>query len=281
MWTFGSALVGLPVAAAALAGPIVVPSAQAQPGQTCPDVVVLAARGSEQNEHLEPTRYHAESPWVSNGFEAENIRAFLHFTESRHPGVLRNVQVLGLDDTVYPARMPLPALAEEDEDLDAVQMSSRVGSLLSPTPPHVIAQDALGGLVHGLHSGITGTPGFIDAWEAETGCTPGYVLVGYSQGAVVLSTQERALHERGRLAGALYFGSPGGVPGASISNKQSYCLDGDYACNLTSSNAADALGSGGGVHNEYFLAADAQPTEQDAHVADAFAGWITGYTSHP
>lgn len=272
----------IPAAVLLAGGLLLAPPAQAQEFTgTCPDVVVLAARGSEQNEHLEPTRYHADSPWTSNGFEAENIRAFLHFAEARNPGTMQNVQVLGLDDTVYPARLPLPALAGEDEDLDALQMSSRVGTLLSSTPPHVIVGDALGGLVGGLHSGITGTMGFVDAWEESTGCTPGYLLVGYSQGAVVLVTQERALHERGQLVGALYFGSPGGVPGASISNRHRHCLDGDFACHLTSSNLGDALGSGGGVHNRYFLDVDETATEEDAHVADTFAGWVTGYTAEP
>lgn len=269
------------VAALLAGGMLLAPPVTAQEQdqeQTCPDVVVLAARGSEQNKELEPTRYHPDAPWESNGFEAQNIRAFLHFVESRNPGSMENVHVLGLDDTVYPARLPLPALAGEDEDLDAARMSSRVGDLLSSTPPHVIVGDAVGGLVHGLHTGITGTMGFVDAWERQSGCTPGYLLVGYSQGAVVLSTQERALHDRGQLVGVLYFGDPGGARGASINNRHRHCLDGDYACNLTSSNLSAALGSGGGVHNQYFLDADVTPTEQDAQVADLFAGWITGYT---
>jgi hypothetical protein len=267
-----------PVAAAGVAQP--------DTSQVCPEIVVLAARGSEQNEHLEPTSYSPESLWMSNGYEAESVRAFLHYAETRHreqtgTSLLADVQVLGVDDSIYPASLPLPALAERGENLDLSQTGSRVGEILRQTPAHVIAQDAVGGLLGGLESGINGTMGFVDAWEARTGCRPGYILIGFSQGAVVLIPQEPKLKERGQLIGSLYIGNPLHPvvsAGPSRSDSVNYCIDGDFACNLTSSTGQTALANGGGVHGEYFGAVDGRQREGDGDVADRFAGWITGYT---
>lgn len=261
-------------------------TAQPDADQLCPEIVVLAARGSEQNDDLEPTSYSPDSPWVSNGYEAENIRAFLHYAEARHreqtgTSLLAEVQVLGLDDSVYPARLSVPALAERGENLDMGQTGSRVWELLRQTPAHVIAQDALGGLIRGLTSGIAGTRGYVDAWEAHTGCSPGYILIGFSQGAVVLIPQEPWLQERGQLVASLYLGNPLHPvveAGPSRSDSLSYCIDGDFACNLTSSTGRAALANGGGVHDEYFGAVDGRERAGDGEVADQFAEWITGYT---
>lgn len=268
-------LMPVPGAAAGVAAP-----------QECPEIVVVAARGSEQNDHLEPTSYSRTSPWVSNGYEGETIRAFLHYAEDRHVAqtgvsLLEDVLVLGLDDTVYPASLPVPALAERGQNLDAVQMAGRLSTVLSETPAHVIAYDAVGGLVNGLATGIAGTVGYLDAFEAEAGCRPGYILIGFSQGALVLLPQESALKQRGQLAGSLYLGNPlqGVVTGSSRSESLNYCIDGDFACNLTSSTAQAALRNGGGVHDEYFLGVDGLHPAGDGDVADTFADWVTGYTS--
>lgn len=273
---------------AALALTLAPASAAAQETpRECPEILVVAARGSEQNEDLQPTSYSPASPWVSNGYEAGNIRSFLRFAEERHlaetgESLLADVHVLALDDSVYPASLPLPALAGPGEELDAAQTSSRLDGILRETPAHVIARDAVDGFLGSLHSGINGATGYIDAWEAETGCRPGYILVGYSQGAVVLLPQEQELARRGRLVGSLYFGNPLhalAAGRASESNTIHYCVDGDYVCDLTSSAAQAAMGTGGGVHTRYFMHDDEQPAEADGHVADRFREWITGYTS--
>lgn len=285
MAKFGLMLAGA-LAAAVLAP---APASAAVQQQECPSLVVLAARGSEQNEVLRPTSYSPESPWVSNGYEEKNIRAFLHFAEARHraetgESLLADVHVLALDDTVYPASLPLPALAEPGEELDALQTAGRLGEVLRETPAHVIAHEAATGFAGSLHSGINGTMGYVDAWEAETGCRPGYVLVGYSQGAVVLLAQEAELTRRGQLVGSLYFGNPlhAVMQGrGSESNGVSHCAPGDYVCDLTSSAAQSALANGGGVHNGYFLDVDQGPAGSDAHVADRFREWVSGYTSRP
>src|SRR5699024_6051635 len=79
--------------------------------QTCPDTVILAARGSDQNEEygefFGPQLYseHAEP---SNGYEGPNFTAMFHQLEQRHPGTMDSVYVLALDDEAYPAAMGLP-----------------------------------------------------------------------------------------------------------------------------------------------------------------------------
>lgn len=268
----------------------------------CPAVTVLAARGSEQDEGLTPTRYSDSAPWVSNGFEAQTLRDFLHLAEQRHlagtgESLMAQVDVLALDDTVYPAALPLPALAEEGEELALDETAQRVRELLSQTPAHEIAGDAARATAASVDSGIRGTGDVIAEYEAATGCQPDYILLGYSQGAVVLTAQEQELYESGRLRGAIYLGNPllpagdpstvgqgrsGGLlgpaaewvlPTAPIQNRLNYCLAGDVVCAPTVENAAGALGDGGGVHATYFLAEEFSADDQA--VADTFASWVT------
>lgn len=268
----------------------------------CPEVTVLAARGSEQNGELIPTRYSDSAPWVSNGFEAQTLSDFLHLAEQRHlagtgESLMAQVDVLALDDTVYPAALPLPALAEEGEELALTETARRVRELLDQTPAHEIAGQAAQAMVASVDSGIRGTGEVITEYEATTGCQPDYILLGYSQGAVVLTAQEQELHESGRLLGAIYLGNPllpagdpstvgqgrsGGLLGAAaervlptapIHNRLNYCLAGDFVCAPTVEAAADALGDGGGAHATYFLGGDF--SADDLAVVDTFASWIT------
>ncbi|MDO5668681.1 MAG: hypothetical protein Q4G50_01630 [Corynebacterium sp.] len=279
--------------------------AQAAPGeQECPAVAVLAARGSGQSDFLDSTSYSPGSRWVSNGYEEENLRAFFHYVESRHPGLFHNVPVVALDDAAYPASKPIPELVPRGEEASAAQVAQRMGEILSSTPPHVIAGDAAFGFYNGMTTGIQKAVPFLDTWEEETGCAPGYLLVGYSQGAVVLTAQERKLQERGQLVGSLYLGNPlaqvgdstvvgaptggngmlSGVPvlssewrAASISNRLNYCASGDFACDLSWQSVTTSLSSAGGIHSDYFLEAN----RHDAEVADTFAEWVTGYNPNP
>ena len=282
--------------------------AEAAGPDRCPAVAVVAARGSEQSDHLDPTVYGEGSPYISNGYEAENIRGFLQYSEQRHvdqhgTSLLADVPVLALDVNHYPAALPIPAIAEKDEELEAAEAARRVGALLSATPAHVIVQDAVQGLLRSLRTGTTSVIPAIDNYEARTGCAPDYILIGYSQGAIVLTAQERELASQGRLAGALYLGNPllkpgesnvvgsphrgGGIlsslpadvlPTASESvPRLNYCVTGDFACDLTDAAAMESIGSQGGGHADYFL--DIPRTADDAYVADTFADWITGYTS--
>ena len=85
--------------------------------QTCPTTVVLAARGSDQNEengeYFGPQRY-SDNAETSIGYEGPNFTALFHQVEQRHqePWI---VSVLALDEDAYPANMDLPPLAEEGE----------------------------------------------------------------------------------------------------------------------------------------------------------------------
>lgn len=251
---------------------------------TCPAVAVVAARGSDQNspEDTAATRYTPTSRWVSSGYEGPNIRAFLNAAEDRHPGLMDDVAVLGLDAEVYPAVLDLPALAEEGEDVEPLELIRRIVALLSTTPLHQLATDTWEGVRDSMERGITRTPGYLAQWERDTGCRPDYILVGYSQGALVLTPQEQWLADEGRLAGVLYFGNPAqpggflspvahrfGTPAAGV-GRVDYCLADDYSCNTNVDNALAALRDGGGAHNTYFL----QPRDSDAGVIDVFASWM-------
>lgn len=308
MWSFRFL-----VAAAVVAGVVVAPSVEAQAGaQECPAVAVVAARGSDQNEFLEPTRYSAEAPWISNGYEERTIRAFLQYSEERHrantgTSLMKDVYVLGLDASVYPAELPVPHLTEDGEDVENREFARRAVDTVRERPAHLLAYDATVGFAESLHAGIRGTMGYIDAWEERTGCAPGYILIGYSQGALVLAPQEEALAERGQLIGSLYMGNPlltpgdatvvgqptrgGGLlsslpqavqPTQADVQRLNYCAADDFVCDVTSSAIGGSLTTKGGVHANYFLEIEENgASEYDAQVSDTFAGWITGYTSRP
>lgn len=288
--------------------------APAQAGtQECPAVVVVAARGSDQNEFLEPTRYSDEAPWVSNGYEERNIRAFLQYSEQRYreqtgTSLMKDVHVLALDGSVYPAEFPTPHLTEDDEEVDNREFARRALDVVRERPPHLLAYDAVSGFVESLRTGVRGTMGYIDAWEESTGCTPGYILIGYSQGALVLAPQEQEFAERGRLIGSLYLGNPLLAPGdatvvgqpnrgggllsslpdsvaprpADGAQHLNYCVADDFVCDITSSAATGSLTTKGGAHANYFLEIEGNgASEYDVQVADTFAGWVTGYTPNP
>lgn len=285
-----------PVAAGAAPARVTTPGAD-----RCPEVTVLAARGSEQNDQIVPTRYSESAPWVSNGYEAQNLRAFLQFAESRYlartgESLMDDVAVLALDEAVYPAALPLPALAEEGEELAPAETARRLHALSRETQAHVLADTAVTGFLTSLESGIRGVGDVLADYEAGTGCQPDYLLLGYSQGSIVLTEQERELYDAGRLVGAIYLGNPlltaghpstvgqgrgGGLLGpvaahldttAPTPNRINHCRAGDFVCDTSLEAAADALGSGGGEHLTYYL--DGKVDEGEAAVADAFASWV-------
>lgn len=112
--------------------------------EQCPEVAIIAARGSEQNFTTTPQRYAPNSPWESNGFEAENIAAGLHLAQQRHTAatgesLFHNVPVLALDEETYPADLYLPVIAERGSNPDALEFSSNLVEILQHTPPHAIA----------------------------------------------------------------------------------------------------------------------------------------------
>lgn len=303
-------------AALLAAGAPVATAGQAVSGDTgvedpgdCPAVTVLAARGSEQNEQLDPTRYSEQSPWTSNGYEERNLRGFLRYAEERHlaqtgQSLLAEVRVLALDDTIYPATLPLPQLAEEGEELDVIQTVQRAGRLLAEKPANVILDEAVTGFLGSMSSAVDGAGDFLAADEAATGCRTDYILLGYSQGALVLSSLEQQLAEQGRLAGVLYLGNPALTAGdittvgdptngaglmqlssdllwplAEGTERVNYCLRDDVVCDTTLASIPASLGDGGGRHLTYFQ--EEERTAADAVVADRFAAWVGDYTSQP
>lgn len=282
------------IAASLVVGGAVAPAA-ASSEETCPAVVVLAARGSDQNEkegqYFGPQRYSPGS-MPSNGWEGPNWSAFFHYVEKAHPGVMDDVHVLGLDDQAYPAVMQLPPLAEEGEQLTSSQTSSRLWGVLTTHDIPALVRGVTVGALDSMRAGMDNAPAFVDAWEARTGCAPHYVVAGYSQGAIVGTSVERHLAAKGRLLGAIYLGNPlnrprglaAAVPAHLLpqpaalpaGRRINYCLDGDFACDLTVESAMDALSTKAEKHASYFLdAAAGNPTSQDAFVAETFVNWVS------
>lgn len=297
------------LAAMGLAGGHLAPAAQAgQPGAgtvaeaqatRCPTVAVLAARGSDQNQNLEPTRFNPESPWSTNGYEEENIRGLFQLVEDRHPGTMRDVAVVAMGADLYPAEFPVPRLAEVDEDLTLLETARRAIALSLEVPPPVMAWNAATGFVDSLVRGFDGVDDAVSRFEEATGCHPQWVMAGYSQGAAILNARERDVDRLtgGRLMGSLYFGNPLLGPGdpalvgeprrgigllgwlpvtaqtlSAAENRVNYCLRDDFVCDAGVLSAVDALANGGGAHSHYFL--DPQVDPAAAQVADAFATWV-------
>lgn len=286
------------------------PASAEQEQGVCPEVAVVAARGSEENVDLGPTRYAPDSAWESNGYEGYQVGMFLRFAEAHHveqtgESLLEDVPVIALDPEVYPAALPLPVLVEEGEEVAARELVQRVSELLDRISVPEIARISLGELARSVNSGVTNTMSYLAGWEAATGCEPDYVLAGYSQGAVVMTAQERKLAEDDRLAGVVYLGNPllkandpslvgGAAPGGGLlqrvpaewedavaeAPRVNYCLPADVVCNLSVTGAVDAAKetylSGEledlGAHTHYFTGK--APREYDERAAESFASWI-------
>ncbi|WP_018296407.1 cutinase family protein [Corynebacterium lubricantis] len=271
----------------------------AQPDEhTCADVAVVAARGSGQNTHITPTQYSATDSRMSNGWEAEHIREFLHMSEARyqetHNGasLMHGVDVIGIDDTYYqagPQESETPNLESEESIME------ELARIVGPGPSVIDDLPSLAkSLISSAVQGHDGVMKHIDDYESATGCTPSYVLVGYSQGAAILQGHERELAQRGQLAGVLYFGNPmtsfldpavigvengaGGFLGntpwnslttAATDQRINFCLPIDIVCD-TSIQILVASASTPGVHENYFT----EESQWDDHIADSFGQWV-------
>lgn len=284
---------GATVAAAvtAFAGvSILAPAAHAQ--DRCSAVVVVAARGSGQNGGYEwqPTRYGA-SPWVSNGREGSTLRTFLQYVEGVHQNdtgdsLFHNVQVIGVDEHAYPARFP---------DTDFKQPEN-IGEAISELNERVVPR-ALS-FAESISLGRGGAEATVRGYELTTGCAPKYVLVGFSQGATVMTKLETKLAREGRLAGAVYLGSPytsandphrvgsglsgDGVLAKSPSNQHrvrtndrrlEYCIQGDQWCDFNLGKVAKNSVDNPWGHNQYFIGDTPFPGDR-VEVARRFAWFI-------
>ncbi|SDR79086.1 Cutinase [Corynebacterium timonense] len=281
------------------------PAPEAQAQQHCPAAAVIAARGSRQNNAVVRTSYSRQAGWVSNGWEGETIRAFLRHAEGRyaatHGGasLMRDVEVLGLEPKYYPATFPeydTPAVAVPATILQALGLAVQYAN-----PVLMTARRAGTEFLDSVNAGRTGVMQLINDYEASTGCRPSYVLVGFSQGAMILLEHERELARRGQLAGVVYFGNPNtaagdpstvGVPGggaggmlgflpfntrtaAATPNRVNYCLPLDGVCDLSPQTLAGSRGNGGN-HGRYFLA----PSPWDNQVSDSFGRFIDQVRYH-
>ena len=245
----------------------------------CPAVVAVVARGSEQNLQIRPARYSEESPWTSNGFEERNFRSFFgrmekHYRESTGESLMKDVYVMGLNNIEYPASLPLSS-----EGSSAIEL----GTSISSGRDNVISA--------------------IDRFESATGCTPKYLLAGYSQGVLIVDGYEEELIARDQYLGTLHIANPaqqvddptlvghevttGGLassvePVEDNPFKVSYCLPGDIVCDRSfeqfsaagSSIAAAQLSTGnirpGRVHLQYFVTT--QPW--DEQIFEEVGSWI-------
>lgn len=253
-----------------------------RPGGRCPAVTAVVARGSGQNLQIRPTRYSPEAPWTSNGFEERNIRALFARLEQHHvaetgESLMKDVYVMGLTDIEYPALLPLSAEGSTALDFGSSLVKGR----------------------ENIQKAIT-------RFEVETGCQSKYLLVGYSQGVLVIDGQEQPLIDRDQYVGSLLVANPQLDPGdptiightpetggliSSLSppeplhpHKINYCIPADVVCDRAlrqfsasgSSMAGAQLSTGnsrnGRTHLKYFV------TDQpwDEEVFDQVSGWITG-----
>jgi len=249
--------------------------------ETCPNTVVLAARGSDQNEengeYFGPQRYseHAE---LSNGYEGPNFTALFHQVEQRHPGTMESVYVLALDEDAYPANMDLPPLAEEGENIGPIEMVQRAVGIVQQYPLGELLHSVTFGVIDSLRSGVNNASRVVEDYEATTGCSPRYVVAGYSQGALVTTSVEKYLADTGRLKGAVTIGNPlhkypQAMDRAALPEEKrvDYCLAGDFVCDFSLEAANDALSNKAERHASYFLN---EPTAQDIQVIDAVAGLL-------
>lgn len=267
--------------------------------RTCPAVAVIAARGSGQPNSGRTS--YAQSPWVSNGWEGEHIRAFLRTSENRyratHGGksLMNNVEVLGLGPEYYPAFAPeytgtVPALPRT-----LAQALNLVG--IYAMPMLNMGVQAARNFINSVGTGRAGVIRQIDNYQRATGCRPQYVVVGFSQGAMILQDAEREIARRGQLAGAVYLGNPmtaagdpatvgvagggaGGLVGwsplnskttAATRNRANYCLPLDGVCDASIATLR-ASERNGGSHGRYFVF----KSRWDNVVADRFGNWVDG-----
>ncbi|APT82808.1 cutinase family protein [Corynebacterium ammoniagenes] len=269
------------IAGFVLAGLAPVTAHAASFDETCPNTVVLAARGSDQNEengeYFGPQRY-SENAEPSNGYEGPNFTALFHQVEQRHPGTMDSVYVLALEEDAYPANMDLPPLAEEGENIGPIEMVQRAVGIVQQYPLGELLHSVTFGAIDSLRAGVNNAPTVVEDYEATTGCSPRYVVAGYSQGALVTTSVEKYLADTGRLEGAITIGNPlhkysQVMERAALpeDKRVDYCLSGDFVCDFSLEAANDALSNKAERHASYFLN---EPTAQDIQVIDAVAGLL-------
>lgn len=199
---------------------------------------------------------------------------------------MSNVQVVGIDEHIYPAIFP------ETDFRQHTNISKAIGEFTGKVIPRATT------FLRSITGGRAGAEAMVRAHDAATGCHSKYLLVGFSQGAAVVTDLEQKLAREGRLAGAVYLGSPytsaddphrfgtglsgNGVlakaPGdggriSSNKNRIEYCVQGDVWCDFNPGNIASGNVENPWDHNQYFIGGTPFPGDRDV-VARRVADFI-------
>ena len=263
--------------------------------KVCPATVVIAARGSEQSQ-IAPRRYSPEADWTSNGWESQTISDFLTYAEAHyaqaHQGesLLKDTQVIGIEEQSYPGLLYTPRALWMLRNGQSVDILNLVRALSVMTPQQLLGSQE-DSFQWSVSEGIKGTAAAISTYEAQSGCRPKYIQIGYSQGAVITNVQEDSLMKRGVLTGSVYIGDPvvkpgakelvGGAPGGggmmwqqapagvrADAAKVELCFPGDIVCETTPGTASKVP-----THLDYYKHAQPQ-TAGEVFAAEKFAEWV-------
>lgn len=250
----------------------------------CSDVVVVAARGSSQQRSMVDEHYPQDWRFVQDGrqgWEGDTLHAmYKHIDDYAR-------RAYGVDAFQRVSFLPL------NEEYPAVPvMGSDAGYGSIPFDRIRKSSD------EGAESAIR----TINDYEAASGCSPRYLLTGYSQGALALQSIEAELQQRGRLAGAIYLGDPmkvhedprNHIVGKDIrngvmvaesqlpaevgqiasGNRTEYCIETDFVCNLAEENGENFVVDYGGDHRAYFRGPVSTMEERD-QVAENFLNYVS------
>ncbi|MDO4687109.1 MAG: PE-PPE domain-containing protein [Corynebacterium sp.] len=260
------------------------PSAGAQEPEVCPAVEIIATRGTTE-DGIGPQQYGGAH---SNGFEGEVLHRFFRYLEQRHgAGVFDGVAVTGVEETAYRADPEFPEeVLYPAEHEDRLTAASRVileqGSISTVIEPFL-------SFLRSVFDGEKTIPAAMNAEHHAQGCSPETILVGYSQGAMVLQPYEEQLAREGKLVGSLMLGNPelqmgqadagqpqhsGGLfalssaPPQQTAPRYEYCKRNDFVCDTSADVSA-----GIDMHLSYFDP-ELPYDSNDEAAADMVAQWV-------
>ncbi|MDO5077832.1 cutinase family protein [Corynebacterium sp.] len=272
------------IAATVLCLGLCTPFAQADDAPECPAVEIIAARGTTEDS-IGP-QYYGNAQ--SNGFEGEIIKRFFTYLEQRHGSEIFNgVAVTGVDEAAYRADPELPQEVidppnNEDRVAAATRLIAEQGSVTTIFEPFV-------SFLRSVFDGTNTIPAAMNEEHHQQGCSPKTVLVGYSQGVMVLRSYEEQLARQGTLVGSLMLGNPelkmgdadagqpqhsGGLfalstaPPQQMAPRYEYCKRNDFVCDTSADVSA-----GIDMHLSYFDPESPFDAHDEA-AADMVAQWV-------
>lgn len=260
------------------------PPVKADEQQQCPRIEIVAARGTSEIG-IGPQKYGSA---VSNGFEGKVLSRLLHFIEQRYgPEIFDEVVITGIDDTVYRAEPRVPDTVGEPGPPNARKEAA--WELIQKHGPIRTIVEPIARFMRSAFDGSVAVPAAMEMKAQDTGCRAQTIVLGYSQGAIVLQPYELQLAREGRLVGTLMIGDPqlkigqvnfgqpehnGGLfAGSSLEPQQlvprfEYCKRKDFICD-TSLDVAGGLD----VHQSYFDPQVMRDADEEA-VAELLAQWV-------